>query len=48
MAYYNIAIIYANRKDIDLAIKWYTKAIEVNPRYHKAYNNLGNIYKDRN
>lgn len=26
---------------------WYKKAIEVNPRYSYAYNNLGNIYKNR-
>jgi tetratricopeptide (TPR) repeat protein len=28
------------------AINWYKKAIEVNPRYSYAYNNLGNIYKN--
>lgn len=26
---------------------WYKKALEVNPRYSYAYNNLGNIYKNK-
>lgn len=32
---------------MDDAIIWYKKSTEVNPRYYYAYNNLGNIYKDR-
>lgn len=36
-----------NKGQIDKATEWYKKAIEANPRYSFAYNNLGNIYKDR-
>jgi tetratricopeptide (TPR) repeat protein len=32
---------------VDDAIIWYKKATETNPRYSYAYNNLGNIYKNR-
>ena len=32
---------------MDDAATWYKKAIEANPRYSYAYNNLGNIYKNR-
>ena len=28
------------------AIEFYKKAIEMNPRYSYAFNNLGNIYKN--
>jgi hypothetical protein len=27
---------------------WYIKALQANPRYSNAYNNLANICKDRN
>lgn len=32
---------------LEETIEWYKKAIEVNPRYSYAYNNLGNIYKSQ-
>lgn len=47
MAYYNIGILCKTQKKVDEAIEWYKKALEVNPRYNKPYNNLANIYKDR-
>jgi len=47
MAYYNMGYLHAAKDDKDKAIEWYKKAIEVNPRYNKPYNNLANIYKDR-
>jgi tetratricopeptide (TPR) repeat protein len=42
-----MAIVFKRQKKIDDAINWYQKAIEVNPRYSYAYNNLANIYKDQ-
>ena len=45
MAYYNMGILEKSRKNVDKAAEWYRKAIEVNPRYNKPYNNLGTIYK---
>jgi tetratricopeptide (TPR) repeat protein len=47
MAYYNAAIVFKRENNLDKAIEWYKKAIEVNPRYSYALNNLGNIYKTR-
>lgn len=38
---------YKGQSKIEKAIEYYKKAIEANPRYSYAYNNLGNIYKDR-
>lgn len=47
MAYYNLGILYKAQGQLDKTIEFYKKAVEVNPRYNKPYNNLGNIYKDR-
>lgn len=32
---------------MEKAIEWYHKAIENDPNYHPPYNNLANIYRDR-
>ena len=45
-AAYNLAIMYKAMDNIPKAIEFYEKAIEINPRYSYAYNNLGNIYKN--
>jgi tetratricopeptide (TPR) repeat protein len=42
--YYNRAIAYEMRGDIDIAIMDYTKAIELAPDYAAAYDNRGRIY----
>ena len=47
-AYYNQGLFYRNQNKWELAIAYYTKAIEIHPNYAKAYNNRGNIYRDLN
>ena len=43
---YNLGWVYANKKgDIDAAIDSYRIAIEINPKYSEAYNNLGLAYR---
>ena len=42
-----MAILCQVTKREDEAIDWYRKTIKVDPHYSDAYNNLGNIYKDR-
>lgn len=44
--HYNIAKLYADEGNVDLAIKKYKLAIRLNPQYDQAMNNLGNLYKD--
>ncbi len=34
------------KEDIPKTVEYYKKAIEVNPKYSYAHNNLGNIYKN--
>ncbi|KAH3722053.1 protein O-mannosyl-transferase TMTC4-like [Dreissena polymorpha] len=46
--HYNIAKLNADSGNIDVAIHKYRHAIELNPQYDQAMNNLGNILKDRN
>ena len=45
--YYMMALIKENQKNTDLALKYYNKSIELNPKYSEAYNNLGNLYRQR-
>ncbi len=45
--HYNRGIEYANKRDYDLAIADYSKAINLNPAYASAYNNRGNVYKNK-
>ncbi len=42
--FFRLATLYARRKDWVRAEKHYLKAIELNPNFVKAYNNLGNVY----
>jgi tetratricopeptide (TPR) repeat protein len=42
-----VEISYKDKGDIDLAIKDYSKAIELKPDYAVAYNNRGNAYKNK-
>jgi tetratricopeptide (TPR) repeat protein len=35
---------YEKKEEYDNAIEAYQKAIEINPKYDKAYNNMGNAY----
>jgi len=44
--YFDMGNYYANLKKYDLAIKSYTKAIELNPNYADTYYNRGNSYKN--
>src|SRR2546422_6975662 len=43
-AYYNRAINYSRKGDIDLAIADYTTAIELQPTENSFYNNRGSAY----
>lgn len=38
---------FANRRDFDSAIEAYTKAITLDHRYARAYNNRGTVYADK-
>lgn len=42
-----MAMVFKREDKLPDAINWYQKAIEANPRYYYAYNNLGNIYKSQ-
>jgi len=39
--YYNVGVMNMDQKNIDEAIKYFEKAIELNPNYGDAYNNIG-------
>ena len=45
--YNNRGIDYGEKGEHDLAIKDFTKAIELNPDYAFAYNNRGAVYRDK-
>ena len=45
--YNNRGIAYGEEGEIDLAIKDFTKAIELKPDYAFAYNNRGAVYRDK-
>lgn len=45
---YNIAKLHADNGNTEYAITKYRQAIELNPEYDQAMNNLGNILKDKN
>jgi tetratricopeptide (TPR) repeat protein/S1-C subfamily serine protease len=45
--YLNRGILYHNQQKYNLALADYTKAIELNPNYAKAYNNRGTLYDDQ-
>ncbi len=42
--YYNLANVYAQRRDYDRAIPWYRKTIQLKPGHAKAHNNMGFCY----
>ena len=44
VAYYNRGLTYHDKGDIDIAINDFNKALEINPRFSWAYNNLGYIF----
>ena len=43
IAYYNLGIIYGNRKKYDLAIKAYKKSLELNPKRNLTFTNIFEI-----
>lgn len=45
VAYNSRGIVYSDKKNIDLALKDFNKAIAINPQYQGAYNNRGLIYR---
>lgn len=45
--YFYIGTAYFGKKDVNKAFEYYTKAIEVDSTYGKAYINRGRIYKER-
>lgn len=44
LAYFNLAFVYTQIGNFDLAIKNYNKTIELNPEFEGAYRNLGIVY----
>ena len=40
-AYNGIVVAYKTKKHYDEAIKYYKKAIEINPKYDAPYNGIG-------
>ena len=46
VTYYNRAISYRQKNDTDAALADYNDSIRINPKYPKAFNNRGNIWKD--
>lgn len=47
-AYYNIARISSENKQIDMSVKFYRYAIKLHPNYESAHMNLGNLYRELN
>ncbi len=45
--YNNLGITHSEKGELDLAIKDFDKAIELNPDYAEAYNNRGNVYDEK-
>lgn len=43
----NMGDVYSRKGDLDSAIKSFSKAIEINPRYADAYHNRGNAYQNK-
>lgn len=46
--YYNIARISSERKETEVAVRFYKHAIKLHPRYESAHMNLGNQYRELN
>src|ERR1044072_8063608 len=47
ITYYNPAISHRQKDDTDSALADYNESIRINPKYPKAFNNRGNIWKDK-
>lgn len=45
--HYNIAKMYSDEGNVELAMSRYQLAIRLNPQYDQALNNLGNLLKDK-
>src|SRR5205814_4819976 len=45
--YYNRAIGYRQKNDLDNALSDYSDAIKINPKHARAFNNRGTIYKEK-
>ena len=46
VVYNNVGLIYADLKDYGAALNWIKKAIVTAPGYVRAYENLGDLYRD--
>ncbi len=46
--YYNLATLYAKKRNWDKAIENFRNALSLNPENKQAYNNLGNVYFNLN
>lgn len=44
LVHYNLAGVYIERKQPELAIAEFQKAVKLNPLYFEAYHNMGNVY----
>lgn len=46
LAHNNLGAAFAQRGDLDAAIREYREALAINPRYYLAHNNLGGAFED--
>src|SRR5262245_33639899 len=45
--YYNRAIAFRQKNEIDSALADYNEAIKINPKHARAFNNRGSIFKEK-
>ena len=43
-----LGAVYASQKKFNKAISSYNKAIKINPNYAETYNNIGNVFQQKN
>jgi Tfp pilus assembly protein PilF len=43
----SLGVAYSDKKNLEMAIKYYKKAIAIDPYYYQAYFNLGNAYFEK-
>jgi len=44
---YNLGLLYYNKGNKDIALKWYEKIVSIEPKCHQYYSYIGDIYLDK-